>query len=318
MGDMPRIPRIAVVAPTPLAVVEATAALTETTRSEHDESGVHIHPGGQGLWMARMARSLGAEVTVIGPFGGELGPLVVTMLRDLDLTVRPVPYPAGNGGYIYDLRAGERHVIAHMPPPPLSRHEFDDLYGVALVEGMDADLTVITGCEPADVLPAEFFERLIRDIRASGGRVVADLSGDAALAAIRAEVDVLKIAHDELLDAELADGESVPKLVAGARKLIDDGVGAVVVSRAEKPALVVDADGVHELITPPVSTHEHRGAGDSMTAGIAVGIACGADLVDATRLGAAAGALNVTRGGLGTGNRDTIERIAEHVEIKEH
>ena len=47
-------------------------------------------------------------------------------------------------------------------------------------------------------------------------------------------------------------------------------------------------------------------------------LARGADLVDATRLGAAAGALNVTRGGLGTGNRDTIERIAEHVEIKEH
>lgn len=314
---MSTTPRIAVLAPTPLAVVEATAETGAPGRSDHDESGVHIHPGGQGLWMARMARSLGAEVSVIGPFGGELGPLIVTMLRDLDLTVKPVPYASGNGGYIYDLRDGERQVLAHMPPPVLTRHEYDDLYGAALVEGMDADLTVITGCEPADVLPADFFQRLISDIRAAGGRVVADLSGDAAQAAIEAGVDVLKIAHDELIEAGLADGASAEKIVAGAKKLVSRGVGAVVVSRAEKPALAVDEAGVRELVTPAVTTHDHRGAGDSMTAGIAVGLARGLDLTEAARLGAAAGALNVTRGGLGTGNRETIERIAAHVEIKE-
>lgn len=312
-------PRIAVLAPTPLAVVEATAALTDVKRSESGdaEGGVHIHPGGQGLWMARMARSLGAKVTVVGPFGGELGPLIRTMLTDLDLEVKPVPYSAGNGGYIYELRNGEREVLTHMPPPVLTRHEYDDLYGIALVEGMDADLTVITGCEPADVLPDEFFHRLVSDIRSSGGRVVADLSGGPALAAIDAGVDVLKIAHDELIEAKLADGESAEKIIAGAKKVLDKGVGAIVVSRAEKPAFAIDKDGVRELITPAVTTHDHRGAGDSMTAGIAVALARGENLTEAARLGAAAGALNVTRGGLGTGNRETIERIADHVQIKE-
>ena len=54
-----------------------------------------------------------------------------------------------------------------------------------------------------------------------------------------------------------------------------------------------------------------------MTAGIAVGLGRGLGLPDAVRLGAAAGALNVTRRGLGTGRRDQIERFARRVSVRE-
>lgn len=52
-----------------------------------------------------------------------------------------------------------------------------------------------------------------------------------------------------------------------------------------------------------------------MTAGIAVGLARGLGLPDAVSLGAAAGALNVTRNGLGTGRRDQIEAFARRVAV---
>jgi 1-phosphofructokinase len=52
-----------------------------------------------------------------------------------------------------------------------------------------------------------------------------------------------------------------------------------------------------------------------MTAGIATVIAQGGDLRDAVRTGAAAGALNVTRHGLGTGHRDAIAELAKRVEL---
>jgi 1-phosphofructokinase len=67
--------------------------------------------------------------------------------------------------------------------------------------------------------------------------------------------------------------------------------------------------------TPPVTIVDHRGAGDSMTAGIAVAVGRGQDVVEAVRLGAAAGALNVTRHGLGSGRREQIERMVHEVAV---
>jgi 1-phosphofructokinase len=52
-----------------------------------------------------------------------------------------------------------------------------------------------------------------------------------------------------------------------------------------------------------------------MTAGIAAVLARGGNLMEAVRTGAAAGALNVTRHGLGTGNIDAIASLAKRIEL---
>jgi 1-phosphofructokinase len=66
---------------------------------------------------------------------------------------------------------------------------------------------------------------------------------------------------------------------------------------------------------PVMEEVDSRGAGDSLTAAIAASLAAGDDLRDAVKLGAAAGALNVTRHGLGTGDAEAIRRLSEQVEI---
>ena len=309
-----RVPRICVVAPTPLAVIEISS------RSEDDDgpADIHMHPGGQGLWVARMAVSLGAEVAVCAPFGGEMGDAVKQMLDTGGLTIRAVNSATGNGSYVYDLRGEDRETVAHMEPEPLSRHELDDLYGTALVEALEADVLVVTGAEPANVMPSRFFRRLVADIRAAGRTVVADLSGAAAAAAVEAGLNLLKISHEEMLDAGLVERDDVTDLQSAAERIVaEHGVEAVVVSRAEKPALLVTEEGSRLVVGPVVSPLEHRGAGDSMTAGIAVGLGRGWSIEEAVRLGAAAGTLNVTRRGLGTGRREQIERFAGQIDIVE-
>src|SRR5690625_7737470 len=90
----------------------------------------------------------------------------------------------------------------------------------------------------------------------------------------------------------------------------------MLISRAGEPTLLVTAESSRLLVGPIVTPLDHRGAGDSMTAGVAVALGRGADVGAAARLGAAAGALNVTRRGLGTGRPEQIQRFAGRIGIE--
>lgn len=100
------------------------------------------------------------------------------------------------------------------------------------------------------------------------------------------------------------------------QQLAGAGAHTVIVSRADRPALALSEGRLFEVVAPTFERVDHRGAGDSMTAGVAAALARGAELPAALRLGAAAGALNATRHGLATGERELIERLAERVEVR--
>jgi len=93
----------------------------------------------------------------------------------------------------------------------------------------------------------------------------------------------------------------------------------VLISRASAPALLINGAtnlDHSELIAPVFEPVDHRGTGDSMFAATGVGLARGMSMIEALRLGMAAGALNATRRGLGSGTREEIERLAAHVTVK--
>ena len=303
-------PRVCVLAVAP--ILEVTV---ETTFNDPGSPQVHVHAGGQGLWVARMIAALGGRAVVCAPFGGETGTAAAALARAEGLDLR-VTGATGNSTHILDYRGGSREEVVVMRIPALDHHAQDDLFGTMLVNALAADLCVVTGADADLGVPPDFFERLATDLRSSGKPVVADLSGDQARAVVTAGGVILKISHEEMLDGGFADDDSVGALRDAGRSLIDHGLEAIVVSRAGDPTLVVTGEDAHLLEAPAVTTTEHKGAGDSMTAGIAVGTGRGMPLVEAVRLGAAAGALNVTRRGLGTGRRDQIETFAEHVEVR--
>lgn len=305
-----RSPAVCVLAPDPQLTVEI-----EADRADGGPE-IHVHPGGQGLWLAGMAYSLGARVVVCGPFGGEVGAIAAHLARSEQLELRATG-TAGTGALVQDRRSGEPEEIATMPGQPLDRHALDDLYGTTLVTALDMDVCVLTGSRHELGLPGDFYGRLTRDLAASGIPVVADLSGEAAAAVAREQCTVLKISHEELVEGGFAEDDSVDELRRAGRELVDQGPEAVVVSRASEATLVVTAEHGYAVSTPAMSTVDHRGAGDSMTAGIAVGVGRGLSLPDAVGLGAAAGALNVARHGLGTGRGEQIESFARRVTVRE-
>ncbi len=304
-------PRVAVFAPTPL--------LTVTVEEGSDRPDIHIHAGGQGIWVARMAATLGAEV-FLAPLGGETGDVLRALIASEQLTLRASSALSSNGIYIHDRRSGRRVELATSLARPLGRHELDELYGITLTTGLGADAVLLTGPYPHDAVDARPYSRLTQDLRDNGKLVIADLTGPALRAVLHAGIDLLKLSHEEMIAEGFASGDTLGDLVAGMRCLHECGAASVVVSRGAAPTLALtsgpEPGRLVEVLGPRFQELDHLGVGDSMFAALGVAPAGGLTLHDALRVGTAAGALNVTRHGLGSGSRTEIEHLAGLVAVR--
>src|SRR3982751_3979538 len=161
--------RVMVFAPAP--------QLTVTIEQQHDEPELHVHPGGQGIWQTRMLTSLGVEVILCAAVGGEVGRVLAPLLDFKGVTLRTVPRETSSGWYVHDRRSGSRAEIAERPGSPLSRHELDELYSLALAEGLRAGIAILSGPAHPSVVAPLVYRRLASDLGANGVKVIADLTG---------------------------------------------------------------------------------------------------------------------------------------------
>ncbi|HKT05631.1 MAG TPA: PfkB family carbohydrate kinase [Rugosimonospora sp.] len=289
--------------------------LTVTIERQAGAVELHVHPGGQGVWQARMILSLGVPVTLCAAMGGEVGGVLGKLLAEEDASLRAVHRGAGSGWYVHDRRSGSRAEIAADPGAPMGRHDLDELYNVALAEGLRSQVSVLSGPAHPSVVAPDVYRRLAADLTGNGGQVVADLCGDHLDAVLAGGVTVLKVSHEQLIEDGRAGSDAVPELAAAGQRLRAAGAATVLVSRADQPALALLEDRVLEVAVPRLQVAEPRGAGDSMSAGVAAVLARGGGLTEAICTGAAAGALNVTRHGLGTGRLEAVRELTARVRL---
>lgn len=307
-GETHDSPSVAVFAPALLLVIELHDA--------GDRVDVHLHAGGQGYWVSRMIRALGGVALPCAPIGGEPGVALRAIVEADGLDARLTSAAQPNGVVIEDRRGDERARMVVTEVPRLGRHEIDDLYSSTIGAAVLAKVCVLCGSQTAPALPDDVFRRLASDLRNNGVYVVADLSGGPLRAALRGGVDVVKLSHEELRADGWCDGDNLTGVATGIRRLRRAGASSVVISRSERSTICGFDDQLVEMRAPLLEVVDGRGGGDSMTAALAVAASRGTGFNDALRLAAAAGALNVSRHGLGTGRRDAIEELARAVELR--
>jgi 1-phosphofructokinase len=282
-----------------------------------DQDDVHMHPAGQGVWVARMAAELRSHPIVCGFIGGETGKVLRPLLEELDIELRLVDANPTTGAYVIDRRSGERDILAGAWSDPPSRHEMDDLFSVTVAAALESKVLVVCGPTPPDAVPTEIFGNLVADARAGGTKTIIDLSPPRLNSALEGRPDFVKL--DDWQLAEFLEGPvDEPELVrAGARRVLDEGAGCVMVTRGGDPALVMTHEKAWELVPPRFSRGASEGSGDSMVGALAAALARGIEMEEALRWGAAAGAANFLRHGLGTGSRDVISDLLPRVELRE-
>jgi 1-phosphofructokinase len=297
-------------------VVGPLLYLTVTIEQEDGSARVHLHPGGQGFWIARMITVLGCQARLVSPIGGEAGEVLTTLLPNWQVELRPLHSSITSPTQVHDRRSGRRVGIVEVEHPALDRHEANDLYAIALETALTSDAVVLTAAATS-LFDADSYRRLLNDVSAQGVPVFADLHGEALDAVLDSgRLDLLKVSEDDLReDGWTLDCEG--HAIDAARELASRGAETVVVSRGSSPAIVASEDQVVRVVPPALEEVDQRGAGDSMTAGLVVGRVIGLSPMAAVALGAAAGAANVTRHGLGSGRPELIAELAGRVVLEE-
>jgi 1-phosphofructokinase len=153
-------------------------------------------------------------------------------------------------------------------------------------------------------------------VKANGTPVIVDLSPPRLDSALEGGPDLIKINDWELAGYIEGPVDTEKRMRDAAKRLLDAGAGAAIITRAEEPAMVVRGDEAWELIPPRFERGSREGCGDSMMGGLAACIAAGMEWEETLRVSAGAGAANFLRHGLGSGTRAVIDDLARRVELR--
>ncbi len=302
--------KVAIFGPHPMLSITVEALTAE------GGDDIHLHAAGQGVWVARMAAELGATAALCGFIGGESGTALRPLLEQLPVELRLVRTEAASGAYIHDRRSGERVPVAQSASMPPSRHEIDDLFSVTCAAALDADVLALCGPYPGEALPLEIYGNLVADVRGNGTPVLVDLSPPRLDSALEGKPDLVKINDWEIAKYIEGPVDTKAQMRAAMERLLEAGAGAAIVTRAEEPAMVLRDDEAWELIPPRFERGAREGCGDSMMGGLAACMANGCEWEETLRIGAAAGAANFLRHGLGSADRAVVDDLARRVELR--
>jgi 1-phosphofructokinase len=288
-------------------------------RSGEAESppAIHLHPGGQGFWVARMIARLGVEPILSAPVGGETGQVLRSLLDDSAMEAVLAPIQSDSPSYIHDRRNGERVEIVETPAPSLTRHELDDFYSKTLEAAVASGICVVTGRVTGGGVPDDVYQRLGADLQAMGIPAIADMHGDDLGAYLKGgELDLLKVSREDLEADGVLESDSEAAIWAAVERLLARGAKAVVVSGAEGGSLAATDEERFRVSQPRLEAVDPRGSGDSMTAGLAVAMVNQQDLAGGLKLASAAGAANVVRHGLGNADAELIAGLVDQIEVE--
>ncbi len=288
-------------------------------------------PGGKGVNVARVLKTLGQPVIATGLAGGATGTRIVEQLTQFSVLsdfVR-IREESRTNTAVIDPTTGEQTEINERGPA-VSEAEVEMFVDKLLYLAQGASLCVFAGSLPRQV-DTDVYARLIPELRRLGVETVVDTDGDPLRRAVRAEPDVISpnvLEAEELVGHEFNDEEdqaiAVREMVdLGAREAImtaGDGCYALMAPE-DRPQGPSPAPGhaepvlyrVHGPALEPAST---VGSGDAFLVGFIAARYLGRPVPESLAYGVAVGAESTQHLGAGVVDPGRVERILDEVSVE--
>lgn len=257
----------------------------------HRAESVTVLPGGKGMNAARVAAALGARALLVGIAGGAAGRSITRGARAQGIRMDAVHVDAESRTCTLIVDPGRRETVINEPGPEVGAETVEALAARIRARLARAEVVVLTGSLPPG-MPPGFYAGLVREAGATP--LILDTSGEALRLALEAKPYLVKVNRKELEGVVRRSLTTQGAVQAAAGELVATGAQRVLITLGADGALLAATEGQWVLIPHPVQPMNAVGAGDSLTAGLAVGLLKNLPLLEAARLGMAAAAADVT------------------------
>lgn len=247
-----------------------------------------VDPGGKGINVSKVVKSLGQDTLALGFLGGETGDFIKKALLEQGISeaFTTVEKTTRMNIKIVGSTTGETTDI-NEPGGQISESEFENFIINFKKTVKKDDIVVLSGSVPK-VLPVDVYKELACMANEASCRVILDVSGEYLREGIKAKPYMIKPnIHEleELINKSLEDEKAV---IDVARNIIEGGVTLVCVSMGSKGALLIGKDFIMYSAPVRVDVKSTVGAGDSLVGGMVTGMNEGQAIEDAFKLGIAA------------------------------
>lgn len=279
-------------------------AVGRVNRSRNEE----IYFGGKGINISMVLSELGVRSKALGFVAGFTGEAIEKGVAEKGIETDFVHLEKGFSRINIKIKSGSETEL-NGQGPTIDDRSLGELFS-KLDKLSEGDTLILAGSIPSS-MPSDIYERILERLSPKKIKTVVDATKELLINALKYKPFLIKPNNYELEELFGAELRTNDEIAGYAAKLKDMGARNVLVSMAEKGALLLDENGkTHFCGVCSGTVINSVGAGDSMVAGFIAGLENG-DYDYALKLGTAAGGATAFSKGLA--KKEDIFRLLQQL-----
>lgn len=247
---------------------------------------------GKVLNVAVALHHLGAPCKCLSPIGGPAGESIRVEFESFGIPARWIPSAIPTRVCTTLLERSPQQTTELVEnAAPLPAEELERFRRAYADEVQNAELVVLTGSLPQGT-PSSFYRELLDSTPCP---TILDVRGPELLQALDKRPTLVKPNREELGKTVGRVLQTDTEVIEAMHEIRRRGAEWVVITDGKNPLFVLGHGDLQRLTPPAVEVVNPIGSGDCLAAGIAWGLHCKREPLDAIRLGMAAAAENVGR-----------------------
>ena len=267
-------------------------------------------PGGKGINVSQVLKRLDIDSRALGFLGGFTGEYIEDFLKSLEIETDFVQVTEDTR--INVKLKSEKETEINAKGPNITTENFESLKR-KIRELTSEDILVLAGSIPS-TMPENTYEELVKLCNENGTKFVVDAEGELLKKVLPLKPFLIKPNHHELGDLFNTVITSKQEAISYGQELIKQGAQNVIVSLAEKGAVLINKDLSFTATVPKGKVKSSVGAGDSMVAGFLATYAKTKSIEEAFRFSVAAG--SATAFSIGLCTREKMEGLLPQVTVE--